>query len=54
VIVDTVSEGRLTPVSSEGNIDDPQFRWLRRTLAAATRRDELIFVFGHHAPSQSQ
>jgi hypothetical protein len=54
VIVDTVSEGGLTPLSSEGNIDDPQFRWLRRTLAAATRRDELIFVFSHHAPSGSQ
>ena len=53
VIVDTVSEGGRTPDSSEGNIDDPQFRWLRRTLEEATRRDELIFVFSHHAPSSS-
>jgi metallophosphoesterase (TIGR03767 family) len=54
VIVDSVSEGGRTPDSSEGNIDDPQFRWLERTLAEATRRDELIFVYGHHAPSSSQ
>ncbi|CAA9505366.1 MAG: Alkaline phosphatase, partial [uncultured Solirubrobacterales bacterium] len=54
VIVDTVSEGGQTPQSSEGNIDDPQFRWLERTLAAARRRDELVFVFSHHAPSSSQ
>jgi len=53
VIVDTVSEGGQTPQSSEGNIDDPQFKWLNRTLAAASRRDELIFIFSHHAPSSS-
>ena len=54
VIVDTVSEGGRTPDSSEGNIDDPQFRWLRRTLEESTRRDELIFIYSHHAPSSSQ
>ena len=54
IIVDTVSEGGRTPDSSEGNIDDPQFRWLERTLAESTRRDELIFIFSHHAPSSSQ
>ena len=54
MIVDTVSEGGQTPQSSEGNIDDPQFRWLERTLEAANRRDELIFVFSHHAPSSSR
>ena len=54
IIVDTVSEGGRTPDSSEGNIDAPQFRWLERTLEEARRRDELVFVFSHHAPSSSQ
>jgi metallophosphoesterase (TIGR03767 family) len=49
VVIDTVSEGGVTPQSSEGNVDDPQFRWLEAELRAAQRRDELILVFGHHA-----
>lgn len=38
------------PVSdgSRGNLEDPQFRWLERELKAATERDELILLFGHH------
>ncbi len=49
IVLDTVSEGGRTPESSSGNLDDPQFRWLKGELRQATRRDELIVVFGHHA-----
>jgi hypothetical protein len=44
VSIDTVAEGG----ASDGNVDHPQYRWLRRTLARAQRRDELIVVYGHH------
>jgi metallophosphoesterase (TIGR03767 family) len=49
VVLDTVSEGGITPASSEGNIDRPQFRWLERELRSSSARDELVVVFGHHA-----
>jgi metallophosphoesterase (TIGR03767 family) len=49
IVIDTVSEAGFTPLSSDGNIDDPQFRWLEAELQAASARDELIVVFGHHA-----
>jgi len=48
IAVDTVSEGGVPGPSAEGNIDDPQFRWLGRQLDAAGRADELVIVFGHH------
>ncbi len=44
VSIDTVAEGG----SSDGNLDHPQYRWLKRTLGRAQRRDELIVVYGHH------
>jgi hypothetical protein len=44
VSIDTVAEGG----SADGNVDHPQYRWLRRTLGRAQRRGELIVVFGHH------
>jgi metallophosphoesterase (TIGR03767 family) len=46
IAIDTVAEGDR--LSSTGNIDDPQFRWLERELKAVTGRDELIVVYGHH------
>jgi len=46
VSINTVAEGEL--VGSEGNLDDPQFRWLTRTIEAARERGELVIVFGHH------
>ena len=49
IVLDTVSEGGRTPDSSEGNLDDPQFDWLRAELRQASRRGELIVAFGHHA-----
>jgi len=48
VALDTVSEGGVPGPSAEGNIDDPQWRWLERQLTAAERADELTIVFGHH------
>jgi hypothetical protein len=49
IVLDTVSEGGVTPESSNGNIDEPQWRWLTDELERAQRRNELIVVFGHHA-----
>jgi metallophosphoesterase (TIGR03767 family) len=55
VALDTVAEAGtiLTPTgksTSDGNIDDPQFKWLRGQLQAATAADELVVLFSHHAP----
>jgi 3',5'-cyclic AMP phosphodiesterase CpdA len=46
IALNTVAEGDT--INSNGNIDDPQFRWLARELDAAERRGELVIVFGHH------
>lgn len=46
VSINTVAEGDR--LSSTGNIDEPQFRWLARELKSAAGRDELVIVFGHH------
>ena len=46
IAINTVAEG--DKLKSEGNLDDPQFRWLRGELEAAERRGELVVVFGHH------
>ena len=48
ISIDTVSDGGTVADSSEGNIDDPQWRWLERELDAAQRAGKLIVVFGHH------
>jgi len=46
IALNTVAEG--ASVNSDGNLDDPQFRWLQRELAAAAERNELVVLFGHH------
>ncbi len=48
VALDTISEGGLLAVSSNGNIDNPQFTWLRNEIAAASAARKLVVVFGHH------
>ncbi len=48
ISLDTLSEGGIVEQSSNGNIDDPQFRWLERELEFASGSDKLIVVFGHH------
>ena len=55
IAVDTVAEAGtvVTPTghfTSDGNIDDPQFKWLRGQLEAATAADQLAVIFSHHAP----
>ncbi|WP_354699979.1 3',5'-cyclic adenosine monophosphate phosphodiesterase CpdA [Paraconexibacter sp. AEG42_29] len=46
VSINTVAEGEV--VGSEGNLDDPQFRWIERTLEASDKAGELVILFGHH------
>jgi Ca2+-binding RTX toxin-like protein len=53
ISIDTNSEGGQTaegvaPGSSNGNIDDPQFQWLKAELDAAQAANKLIVLFGHH------
>ncbi len=44
VSLDTVAEGG----GQSGNLDDPQYKWLERTLRNAQRAGRLIIVYGHH------
>ena len=48
IALDTVSEGGIVEQSANGNIDDPQFQWLKRELQFASADDKLIVLFGHH------
>jgi hypothetical protein len=53
VSIDTNSEGGQTAEgvasgSSNGNIDDPQFQWLKAELDQAQADNKLIVLFGHH------
>jgi metallophosphoesterase (TIGR03767 family) len=55
IALDTVAEAGtlVTPngsTTSEGNLDNPQFQWLRGQLQAATAANQLVVVFAHHAP----
>jgi metallophosphoesterase (TIGR03767 family) len=55
IALDTVAEAGaiVTPTgasTSDGNIDDPQFGWLRGQLQAATAAHQLVVLFSHHAP----
>ncbi len=49
ISVDTVSEAGVIGPSSDGNVDDPQFRWLTEELELAEAADELVVLFSHHA-----
>jgi metallophosphoesterase (TIGR03767 family) len=49
IALDTVSEGGIAGPSADGNIDDPQFQWLRSQLDAATASNQLVVLFSHHA-----
>jgi metallophosphoesterase (TIGR03767 family) len=44
IALDTVAEGG----GADGNLDEPQFQWLRRELRKAHRRKQIVIVFGHH------
>jgi metallophosphoesterase (TIGR03767 family) len=43
VVLDTVADS-----GDQGNVDDPQFRWLEGELAAAASRREVVLAFAHH------
>jgi Calcineurin-like phosphoesterase len=45
VALDTIAEGG----GSTGNLDHPQYVWLRRQLADARRLDQLVVAYGHHS-----
>jgi metallophosphoesterase (TIGR03767 family) len=49
IALDTVCEGGVTGPCADGNVDDPQFRWLEGELKAATAADQLVVIFSHHA-----
>jgi metallophosphoesterase (TIGR03767 family) len=44
IALDTVADGG----GSTGNLDHPQYLWLRKQLAQARRRDQLVVAYGHH------
>ncbi len=52
--LDTVAEGGQVPTpvherrTDEGNVDDPQYRWIEQELKAASARDDLVVAFAHH------
>lgn len=46
--LETNCDGGVAGPSANGNVDDPQFRWLRGELERARERDQLVVVFGHH------
>jgi metallophosphoesterase (TIGR03767 family) len=49
IALDSVCEGGVTGPCADGNIDDPQFRWLEGELKEATATDQLVVLFSHHA-----
>jgi len=48
IALDTISEGGGALGSPQGNIDDPQFRWLQGELARAWADRKVVVVYGHH------
>lgn len=44
ISLDTVAEGG----GSTGNIDDPQYKWLEKTLISAQKAKRLVIAYGHH------
>ena len=44
ISLDTVAEGG----GSTGNLDDPQYKWLEKTLKSAQKAGKLIIAYGHH------
>jgi metallophosphoesterase (TIGR03767 family) len=49
IALDTLAEAGNLADTAQGNLDDPQWRWLERELDAARRNGELVVAFGHHA-----
>jgi len=49
IALDTVCEGGVAGPCADGNVDDPQYRWLEGVLEKATAADQLVVIFSHHA-----
>lgn len=56
VVLDTNGQGSgflvdptTQATTAEGNLDDPQFRWLEREVEEAEQNGELVISFAHHA-----
>jgi metallophosphoesterase (TIGR03767 family) len=47
--LDTTCDGGIAGPSADGNIDDPQFQWLKGKLQAAQSAGKLVVLFSHHA-----
>jgi len=50
ISLDTAAQGGTQKGSAEGNIDDPQYQWLRGQLRAAKAAKQVVVMFGHHSP----
>lgn len=48
ISLDTSAEGNAVRGGAEGNLDDPQYQWLRGELRKAKSSKQLVVVFGHH------
>lgn len=48
VSLDTASQGTASKGGAEGNVDEPQYQWLRGELSKAKRARQVVVVFGHH------
>ncbi len=48
IALDTISEGGVIALSSDGNLDNPQFTWLTNEITAAAEARKLVVVFAHH------
>ena len=53
IAIDTNSEGGIVGEgpqsgSSDGNLDHPQFLWLKAELRKAENQGKLVVIFGHH------
>jgi metallophosphoesterase (TIGR03767 family) len=49
IALDTTCDGGIAGPSADGNIDDPQFRWLKGKLQRAQADGRLVVLFSHHA-----
>ena len=54
ITLDTSSIGTGVVGGAEGNLDDPQFQWLRAQLRAAKAAHQMVVVFGHHPPGDDR
>jgi hypothetical protein len=49
LVLDTVTDECGAPVCSEGSVDDAQYRWMQREIAAAAAAGEYVMAFSHHS-----